>query len=324
MKKLLYLLLLLIPSLVFGQTTINLSPEDSKHNLYVMQTIASAAYETQYQALLDSMTTDPTGDTLTWQNTLVKTLVDSFSTWDALDALWIYAQTDSAEAKWNWVNLAKYNVLPVTDDDAHYPTWDRYEGFTGNVVISGALETFFNPTVETATSNFSLNSASFGTYIRTNNASNAYVDMGLDDGSNDLWLFARNASNQTSIRINDAGSGFVSSVTDARGFYIINRTAADARALYKNGASVYSNSQAATALPNKTIYILARHAAAISGVSPRQSAAAFIGAGLTADQIRVLTNAIEVYMDALGIGVIPESFYLLLLCMIYTRRKQSA
>jgi hypothetical protein len=67
---------------------------------------------------------------------------------------------------------------------------------------------------------------------------------------------------------------------------------------------------------------LARNNGVTANVSLRTVAVAFIAGALSADQKRVLTNAIETYMDNLDIGVIPESFYLLLLCFIYKRKDE--
>lgn len=205
-----------------------------------------------------------------------------------------------------WTNATAYNS----------PTFTALEGFTGDG-SSAYIDCNWNPSA--CGSQYTQNSGNGGIYIRNNIDENKYV-FGVNDGSNYLRLQPRNSGN-AAWSINDNGTNDTGANTDSRGLFIVNRTASDARAAYRNNSELANDSQASTGLPNKNVFVLAtdNNGEAASYCTDQAS---FFCAGVelnNTDRTNLL-NAIETYMDSNEKGVI-ESFPFLLLCIILIRKR---
>lgn len=181
------------------------------------------------------------------------------------------------------------------------PTFTAWQGFTA---ASGKyLNTTFNPNDEGV--NYTLNSGSFGVYIR-NNTLSAGIDMGgraSEISEDQIWLTVRYTGNKFYAECNSA-TLIENANLDSRGLFVISRTAADLTAVYQNGRSLSPSVAVAISIFDGFIFIGSLNEGG-SPVSPtdRQYAFAFMGAGLTATEVRKLNNCIEWYMDDLGTGV---------------------
>lgn len=89
----------------------------------------------------------------------------------------------------------------------------------------------------------------------------------------------------------------------SKGVWIASRTAADATALYFNGALDTAASTASGALPDAAFAVLASRTTGTHQTT-HQIRIAGIGSGLTAGEAAAYTTLIEAYLDAIGAGVI--------------------
>ena len=243
----------------------------------------------------NSLTTKLTDAQLIRLDNLITMLKDSLSTTDLstkFDALWIFAnQTEEAALK---------NIIKRSHDGTnnHSTAWVQYQGFTGDAA-NDYIDLNFNPLTQGI--RYLQNSASMGIYSRTNKQS-----AGFDFGqSTQHRIILRNASDQFASRINTATSLAVSSFTDSRGMFVVSRTASNLTTAYRNGASIGTSSAASATMLSFNFFICATNLSDVAGnFTDRQYSVAFVGLGFTATEVRKITNCIEVYMDALGTGVI--------------------
>jgi len=247
-------------------------------------------YNSQYQTYYDALTTPPAAAVAALQNTMFASLV-SGGLWAKADLIYLLSQSTNGGGE------ALVNAkLPGTYNGTAYnaPTFTALEGFTGDGA-STYIDTNFNPTTHGV--NYTLNSASFCIYVLTDVDENS-VDMGLDDGNNDAFLYSRNITCNT--RINDSGTDFNTNA-NSQGFYVVSRTASNARATYKNGALLGADTRVSTALPDVNFSILARlnSSPGIGQYSSRQvGGIVLIGGGLDATEQLNLTTAVNTYMTA--------------------------
>jgi hypothetical protein len=256
--------------------------------------VATTGYIAEYQAVYDSLTTPPSAVIAEEQNAMVSALVTA-GTWAKLDIFYLFAQTvnSDSEALKNWIN-------PGTNDCTlvNAPAFVALEGFTGNG-SSSYINTNYNP--NTDGSNYTLNSACLGIYLRTDVTESTY-DLGVQSGTA-ARIASHIAAGTYLNRINDSLSHEPAN-TDARGLHIQNRTGASATEIFKNGASVDTDSVASVSVPADDIYICCQNNGGPAQYSTKQVAVVFAGGGLTIGDVTAITNAIETYMDSNGKGVI--------------------
>jgi len=262
---------------------------------FYIQTGAVSAYSDEYQAVYDSFTTKPDAAIAAAQNTLVETLVSS-GVWAILDVFYLFAQTTNGggEALINWIAPGTFTATLV-----NAPAFVALEGFTGN----GANQYIRTGFIGGGIYNYQQNSASFGSYIRTNTGNNGY-DIGCETAGADARFYARQGDDW-GVKIND-GTAATNASLDSRGFWVANRSTVNNRQFYKNAASILSDVRVAVGVPGIEFYILTRNnAGSPSGFVDTQHSAGFLGGSLTQPDATSFTNAIEVYMDSNGKGVIP-------------------
>lgn len=196
-----------------------------------------------------------------------------------LDAFYMFAAADSQAALLNWIqNL--YNAVATSS-----PTFTVDRDYQGDALAS-YLETNFNPTTAVSPK-FTLNSACLGVYSRTDITDSQQFDIG-----NTTARFNSRSTIGPAFRgpMNDATSFVASPMNNnSLGLFALNRSGASARQGYINGASVGSDTQAATALSNETIQILR----GTFNFSSRKIACAFFGQSLTAQEHATLFAAIN-------------------------------
>lgn len=286
MKKLIIIPLLFLSVLVFGQ---NMRSPFARAAAVAGE---PSAYTEQYQAVLDVWTTDPTGDTLTWQNNLVYSL-DTAGFWDNGDLLYIPAITENGdgEATVNWLNPGTYDLT-----ETNSPTWTDNEGYTGNGTNS-YLTTGWD--VANNGVNYTQNDASICVYIR-NNVGVAAAVIGSEIASGGSYLYPRTATGYVAIRLNSNNESFNEN-TNSQGFWQVSRGASDDVKVYKNASLIWNPDPASTTPSSEDLKILTGDATAFSTC---QVAFVYIGKSLTPTKIGTLNTIVETYMDAIGKGVI--------------------
>ena len=190
-----------------------------------------------------------------------------------------------------WTNATAYNA----------PAFVALEGLTGDGATT-YIDYNWNPSANGV--NYTQNGAGIGVYAR-NDVDEAKHICGINDAANYLQLAPRNA-NTSEWSINDDGTDDTAAMLDSRGYFIVNRTAAGARAAYKNAVLLATDAQASTGIPDGNLYGLAiNDNGAAASFCTDQLAALLVGGDLTAGERTAEMNAIEVYMDSNGKGVIP-------------------
>jgi hypothetical protein len=257
-----------------------------------------ADFYDEYDTVYTAFVSKPSETIAGYQEALVYSLdtLDYWggaSAWDRMDLFYVCASHDSISGYINWVKPGTY--------DAHVGTtgytWDQYEGFTGNGTNS-RIHTGWIP--GTHAIHYALSSAAMGVYIRTDLLEGvAYTVAGTYGGTNGTDIqFATGPVTQW--RINSVSSVYENSVAATPGLFIVSRTAADACALYKNGASIEAVADAVgDALPTGEVYILD----IATGTAHQVSVVFWMDGVLNATQADAINDIIETYMDAIGRGI---------------------
>jgi len=232
--------------------------------------------------------TDPTQQAAI--NTLVVDL-KGYSLWTPIKALYPFVGGTSATHKWN--------LKDPRDLDAAYRLV-----FNGGWTHSsnGALPNGTNGYADTkliSQGTLSLNSTSFGVYSRTNNSTQVSPSIGnvtgAASGECSLWL---NLGNVAYLRVNSATVSNTSNF-DSRGLFIANRVNSTQVQLQIRGTQyTFSN------LSN-SLYV---NPFQLGGVNPnnfdnKQLAFAFVGDGLTAQNMTDLNTAVIAFQTALSRNV---------------------
>jgi hypothetical protein len=214
-----------------------------------------------------------------------------------LDALYILATNTTTTAA---LNICGTSFSLITNGTT---TFTADAGIAGDA-STGFLNTQFEPDI--AGGNFSLNSASMGSYVRTNRTSPANkASMGGSlqfsiiipfDGSGN-FQYGSNGTNGTSVVANPVGT--------SQGFWVQSRTSGSANAGYRNGnvTPLATDATAPSFITATPIWILGIDNGSVLLPTDDQISAAFIGGGITATQQNKISNRINAYMTALGINV---------------------
>ncbi len=218
-------------------------------------------------------------------NDLIVGLKDD-GVWLKQDRLWLYAAENQEAAQ---VDLV-VNAI-VTENSS--PTFTPDEGYTGNGSTS-FVDTTFTPS--TASGVYVLDSAHMSVWA-TVPANNEI--MGVDAGGGTNNIYQPSSGNLQFCGINETTVAL--SAAFSPGLVLVSRTASNAVALYNNGSSIDSDTDASTALPNEPIYVLARRQGGANIHSASQVAAASIGAGLNSTEQGNLYSRLRTYMTAVGV-----------------------
>jgi len=225
-------------------------------------------------------------------NTLVQTLKTD-GNWNELDRFWIHATEYQQNARISLVNPTSTAITEVSS-----PTWTANQGYTGN-----GTSMYLNTNYNTSTNSvkFTQNSGSIGVYNRTNVAENK-EDMGNLSASTANTVRCKQTTDGTQVGALNQASGISIAVADARGLAASVRTGASAVALWKNGASITTNTNASLALPNYNIFVLCLNITGAPGnYSSKQIAMSFVGSGVV-DQLK-LYNAFQTFATTRGFNV---------------------
>lgn len=268
---------------------------------FYINTLGLGGFCEEYQRIYNDLAGSgtPPGDAIAdAQNTMVCGMVED-GVWAKLDVFYNYAQTTNAasEALMNWTASGLYNAVAVNN-----PPFTALEGFLGIPIPQTHIDCNWNPSVNGV--NYTLNDSSVGVYIRTN-VNEDKVDIGCNSGVPNTRILSRLTADGCYSKINE-NTYLVAANTDSRGMYILTRTGANARRIYRNKISIANDAQVSIAIPNADLYVLADNnngAAAFWG--SKQISMAFASSSFTQTDVDNLTDRFETYMDSNGKGVIP-------------------
>ena len=172
------------------------------------------------------------------------------------------------------------------------PSYNPREGYAGNGVNS-----YLSVVSPTDLSAYTVNSAHYGFTCRSSGA--AVTDMVGQvsaAGANDRFRCnPLHTDGNLHARINDPIPLLVAQ-SDARGHYIVNRSEASARQVYKNGAVVGSDTQASSSLITGTMFLLRWG----SAYDTRTVGSFHIGASLTAAEAAALSPRVQKVFDVVA------------------------
>lgn len=257
--------------------------------------VDSANWETQYKAVYYQMSASnrPNLDTSDKYNTFVRSLVDS-GYWARADLLYVAATKREAEADMNWID-PDGGTYDLDETGAGNLTFTPYEGWTGDSV--NYLVTNYTPS--SSATNFAQNDGTIGVYIRTDLNGEYKIFSSEQDPSNYLRFYPRLGGTLYS-KFND-DTNVTYSNASSQGMYILTRTGATAKAVYKAGASIATSSGASTGLPNVALKIFSSVGG--DGNSRHQWSIFFVSDGVSATEADEINDICEILMDALGKGV---------------------
>jgi hypothetical protein len=222
-------------------------------------------------------------------NTLVVDL-KGYSIWTKIKALYPFVGGTSATHKWN--------LKDPRDLDAAYRLVFN-GGWTHS--INGALPNGTNGYADTkliSQDALSLNSTSFGVYSRTNTDLLAPSIGNVTGGaSTEASLFIR-FSNTSYVRVN-GGTASTQANSDSRGLFVVNR-ASSTQIIYQVRGTQSTLSNTSSSLSTNSFQL--------GGVNPnyfdnKQLAFAFIGDGLTSQNMTDLNTAVVAFQTALSRNV---------------------
>lgn len=293
MKKFVFILSLLLSVSLNAQ--VGFSP-----GILASTTVTSVGFTAEYQAVLDAMTVDPQGDTLTWQNALVDSLL-LYGYWARMDLLYIFAQKNEQGALLNWIGPG--GAFDATN--INVTQFDLYEGFTGDGVADH-LNTNFD--VDSDNTNYTLDDASAGIYLRINQQEDGNFAFGARSSTTEeSYLISRTTGDIASGEMHGGSFASPATISNSDGLLISTRTASNATELFYSGSSVDTDTDASNALPNANMGILAKVIlTGHSGYSTNQASIFFMMDGMNVTEAAHITDIFEdTYMDPIGKGVIP-------------------
>ena len=192
-----------------------------------------------------------------------------------------------------WTNATAYNA----------PTFTALEGFLGNGTTQ-YINCNWNPSANGV--NYTQNSASQIIYVRTdiNPATKGHGTTFNNDNYNCV-IFPRNNDNNSYLKINNNTYSNAANANGS-GMFINTRTAAAVHKLYRNKVAIINGTVASTGVPTHNPYCFAYSDDDVAaGFRADQVSCYAFGAGMDQTAVNGITDAVEVYMDSNGKGVIP-------------------
>jgi hypothetical protein len=253
-------------------------------SVYLGSNLVWSGMDADYKAILDYATaqgyTLPSSGQQTLQNQLVVDLKNG-GIWAKLDTFAVFATDgDSDFALIDWKRLSDYTAI-------NSPTFTTNQGFQGDG-ISAYIDSNFNPS--TSGVNYTLNSASFGSLIRTFGITGINGSVLNGDGI-PLWF------RFTDSRLYVNSSGFIGSVTTPanKSLVVGNRPNFGLQEYYLNGAFISNDSDISTAIPTNSLRALRQS----TTYSNSQISFSFAGGSLNSTEQAALYSSLNTYLGGL-------------------------
>lgn len=220
------------------------------------------------------------------QSTIVGLKADGV--WALIDALQVYAGHDQDAVLKDWKVPARTASL------VNGPVYTLDRGYTTDG-ISQYLDTNYNPTTNAVS--YAQDSAFAALWTRDSGPWASSLG-GWFDGTDGVTILPRNASDQITWRMNQAaGVNTAGVITDAKGLTLLNRSAAAAVQIDKNGANIATNGTASAALNSATFNVGRATAAGFVGA---QHSIFACGGSLNGSQRAAIYFWLNRFMSAIG------------------------
>ena len=258
---------------------------------------AESVHEAEVLTYIEGLTTPLSEGQLTKLDTLVAAIKTGLSI-ESLDAAFDYMYILAGET----AESALRNIVKRAHDGTPQgsPTFAALEGYTGGT--NKYIDTNYN--AHTQKVNFLQSNCSMGCYSRSDILENA-VEMGTYISSNGTYLMYKygNGKRYCAFNSGEGERGLV--LTPTTGMLIGVRNSETSEKYYLNGVLKDDLTAAGTAPKNLNDYLLGYNNNGTAGAfSTKQNSFYFKAKALTVDEVVVITNAIEAYMDSNGKGVI--------------------
>jgi hypothetical protein len=219
----------------------------------------------------------------------------------AIDRLWLYGGESNA-------HQAKIDIIALASHTVNGSPTLAAGGYTGDAAAA-FLNTGFNPS--TAGGHFTQNSASIGSYNRTNRSTGQlYADFGAFGfaGGNDARFFPCAGGTPTALWELNQNVQDLPNNANSQGSWALSRTGAGAggAVVYKNGNTtpVFTGGQISQTVPNGNFFVLAdNNNGSAGGFSGDQLAAFWIAGGFTSTDVSNFETALNAYMNSWGISI---------------------
>lgn len=226
---------------------------------------------------------------------LVNETISSLKTagiWAKLDAFWMYAAHSEDESLLNWVK-DDHNCVPV-----NFPLHRIDKGWRGDAK-SAYIRTGYVPSVNS--DKFTLNSASMGIGFFTQNSTEGFC-MGSSnvDSTNGYTVIIQKFGGQSAFSVNGNNTWAYKNQAVFGRFLIANRTASNVIKGYVDGIEVASGSQNSVGLSTGEIILMgAKVSGTVYAQDNREVAFAYIGSGLTPEEIVDFVTITDNYLSAI-------------------------
>lgn len=261
-------------------------------------TADSLTFTTEFQTILNNLSTTPSAKEKADQNLIVKRIVDA-NIWSDLDFLFCFANHSENDSLRNWISPAT-----ILAQNIHSTVWTKYEGYTGD----GGSDYIKTGVIPSLCAKYSLDSASLGVYLRKTNATTKIAIGTQNNNANSpSYIFPLYLTDFT-ISANNASALVKTPNSKTTGFFAWSRNSSSEVKMYQNKNEV-TKIQNSGALSNREWYILAfNNDGSTAFNSPNQIAFAFAGAKLTQTKINAIQDAIGEYMDSCGKAILNLNF----------------
>jgi hypothetical protein len=245
-----------------------------------------------------------TGITDTTQKSAITTLVSdlkSYNIWSKMKAIYPFVGGTASTHKFNLKDPRDLDAafrLTFSGGGTHSST-----GYLTNNSNAYA-NTFFSPSA-----NQSLTSGSFGLYSRSSGFGMQFASNGIRNAlGQGVQMIIRRGDNLCVSVMWDEGTGGVASSgtsTDARGFYLINRTANNSLKLFKNNSIIAANTnnQSASGLQAQNYFIGGLNDGGNAmpfSYENKEFAFGLLGDGLSDSEESNLYTSIQSFQNTLG------------------------
>jgi len=259
---------------------------DSANSAASGQITSVPAFDADYQSVLDYATaqgyTLPSGGQQTLQNDLLVAL-KAAGVWSKLDTFANFATDgDSDFALIDWIRLTDYTAF-------NSPTFTTNQGFTGDGT-SSYVSSNYTPSIDAI--NFTLNNASFGTFVRDfGTVGTGRNAISLSSNGVPLWF----RFNDQRLYVNS--NSFVPAIIAPanKSFVVGDRDSISLHSYYLNGNFVASDTDISSTIPSVNLWALKQAGTYSDG----QISSVFAGASLNPTEQSNFYSSLNSYLTSL-------------------------
>lgn len=241
------------------------------------------------QQFFDRLLTPPNSAREALYSALIDGLVAD-GVWAKLDVLNVCCAFDEATAL---ANLKQSSYLSSREQSAGAATFTADQGWSAGSVLK-RVTTNFNPSTASAP-NFTRNDGMVGCWIYSTGTVGQNA-MGIGDAGADIGtieIYPKYNSTDAYFALNNPPDTTATAGADSSGFFLVQRTASGASAMYRNDSSIGTSAVASAAVSNAKIFVRCEHS----------TRAYVVGSSLTADQRTALYSRLSIFITGVTGGV---------------------